>query len=353
MIASPTTPSEQWLVELQDRANAADLQTQWPAESWDLLRTAGVLEWCIPVQYGGQERTGIDLLKGYEKVAGACLTTCFILSQRDAACRRLRDHGSPALRQKLLSALASGKSFATVGLSHLTTSRQHLEPALRARESKDGFVLNGTMPWVTGAERADFFITGAVLEDGRQIMLVLPRNLDGVSIGPPLPLMALSGSLTAEVQCQEVMVKRSRLLAGPAVKVMGAGRGGTGGLETSCLALGLAGAALAYLFHEGESRSELRSVAENLDKTRQALRQEMHRLVQEKSTPEEAMSLRSRANALILGSTQAALTAGKGMGFLTNHPAQRWARQALFFLVWSCPRPAAEATLEFLSTSPH
>ena len=39
----------------------------------------------------------------------------------------------------------------------------------------------------------------------------------------------------------------------------------------------------------------------------------------------------------------------KGVGFVHPHPAQRWARQALFFLVWSCPRPAAEATLGYLT----
>ena len=41
--------------------------------------------------------------------------------------------------------------------------------------------------------------------------------------------------------------------------------------------------------------------------------------------------------------------AAKGAGFVRPHPAQRWARQALFFLVWSCPRPAAEALLEELA----
>jgi hypothetical protein len=61
------------------------------------------------------------------------------------------------------------------------------------------------------------------------------------------------------------------------------------------------------------------------------------------------MTLRARANALVLGATQAALTASKGSGFLRQHPAQRWARQALFFLVWSCPRPAADATLARLT----
>jgi hypothetical protein len=59
-----------------------------------------------------------------------------------------------------------------------------------------------------------------------------------------------------------------------------------------------------------------------------------------------APSLRAEAASLVLRSTQAALTASKGSGFVHPHPCQRWARQALFVLVWSCPRPAAEAILE-------
>ena len=62
----------------------------------------------------------------------------------------------------------------------------------------------------------------------------------------------------------------------------------------------------------------------------------------------DANDLRARVNALALQATQAALTASKGVGFVRPHPAQRWARQALFFLVWSCPRPAAEGTMAHL-----
>jgi len=53
---------------------------------------------------------------------------------------------------------------------------------------------------------------------------------------------------------------------------------------------------------------------------------------------------------MVLHATQAALTAAKGTGFLRPHPAQRWARQALFFLVWSCPWPAASAMLDTLAS---
>jgi len=338
------------LTALAAHAADADGEAIWPEASWSALRDAGVTRWCIPRPHGGDELSYPNLLDGYERLAGACLTTCFILSQRDAACRRLRDGENTRLRDELLPPLARGETFATVGLSQLTTSRQHLGPALTAALAEDGIRLDGTIPWVTGAARADHLIVGAVLDDARQVLLVLPRGLPGVSIGPPLELAALVGSLTAEVRCAHVRVGREWLLAGPVANVMAAGgRVSTGGLETSCLALGLAGAAIAYLGDEARQRPELATTAERLAEERQRLRGTMHSLAPGGSSAQAAADLRAAANSLALRATQAALTAAKGAGFLRSHPAQRWARQALFFLVWSCPRPAAEATLARLA----
>jgi alkylation response protein AidB-like acyl-CoA dehydrogenase len=335
---------------LAAHAASADGDPVWPEASWDALRGAGVTRWCIGRRHGGQELSYPDLLDGYGRLAGACLTTCFILSQRDAACRRLRDGQNAALRDELLPPLARGETFATVGLSQLTTSRQHLGPALTARLADDGVLLHGTIPWVTGAARADHIIVGAVLDDGRQVLLALPRDLPGVSAGPPLELAALVGSLTAEVRCDAVHVGRRWLLAGPAPNVLAAGgRAGAGGLETSCLALGLTGAAVGYLEDEAARRADLRPTAARLADEWRCLREEMGGLARDGGTPEAAGSLRAGANNLVLRATQAALTAAKGAGFLRSHPAQRWARQALFFLVWSCPRLVAEATLALLA----
>jgi hypothetical protein len=147
-----------------------------------------------------------------------------------------------------------------------------------------------------------------------------------------------------------VTVDRHWLLAGPVENVLKSGsRGGTGGLETSCLALGLAGAAIDGIFDEAKLRPDLAELAERLEADRTEVRAEMHRLAGGgPSAPTASLDLRAMANALVLRATQAALTACKGAGFVHPHPAQRWARQALFFLVWSCPRPAAEATLDIL-----
>jgi len=350
-MSAPDPVSPALLSSLADYARAADGEGVWPSQSWEILRQTGALRWCIPPQFGGEGRTGVEILDGYEALASACLTTCFLLTQRDGACRRLRDSGNEALCAALLPGLARGERFATVGLSQLTTSRQHVKPTLVASETAAGTVVDGTIPWVTGASQAEHIVFGAVLDDGRQVLAVLPMHLPGVSVGPPLDLMALEGSLTAEVRCARVNLERSWLLAGPTERVMQAGRGGAGGLETSCLALGLAGAAIAHVKREAEARPDLHATAQRLERARQRLRDEMHHLAQGTSSAEAAVALRSRANTLVLQATQAALTVSKGTGYLRQHPAQRWARQALFFLVWSCPWPAAAATLASLAAA--
>jgi alkylation response protein AidB-like acyl-CoA dehydrogenase len=330
-------------------ADVADTELSWPMASWDALNASGVLRWIVPAEYGGDGIAGTDLLERYQDLAGACMTSCFLLSQRDAACRRLRDSGNEELCSELLPALACGERFATVGLSQLTTSRQHLGPTLSARAAGTGFMIDGVIPWVTGAGHAEHIVIGAVLEDRRQVLLVLPTSLPGVRVGAALELMALRGSMTAEVHCDHVHLERRWLLAGPAEQVMPAGRGGTGGLETSCLALGLAAAAIEYLRREGEARTPLAAPADRLEQKLQRAREEIRQLAAGHNTPDAAAALRGRANTLVLQATQAALTASKGTGFVRPHPAQRWARQALFFLVWSCPWPAASATLDYLS----
>jgi alkylation response protein AidB-like acyl-CoA dehydrogenase len=339
--------SSDMLAELRNLAADADGRLAWPENSWQALVSGGAVRGAIPQPFGGLGWDGLDILVQYEQLAAACLTSCFILSQHDAAVRRLRDSPNQELARELLPGLAAGKTFTTVGLSQLTTSRQHSKPALTARESGHEFVLQGFMPWVTGAIRADFFVTGAVMEDGRQILAVLRRDLPGVTVGPAAELMALQGSMTAEVQCDQVRLDRRWVLAGPVEKVMAGSKGGTGGIETSCLALGLTTAAVQYLRDEAAARPDLKPTAERLDHACSLIRDELHQAVQHGCNSDAAAAMRGRANALVLRATQAALTASKGAGFLRGHPAQRWARQALFFLVWSCPRPAVEATMAY------
>ena len=334
---------------LTARAEAADREPSWPSESWEIARRSG--SGMGDSKRAWWPRTRPRPLAPGLRTAGRGLLDDDIYSEpaRRGDPAHLRQWaGRP--RTGVLRPLACGGRFATVGLSQLTTSRQHGGPAMRIEETPSGLILDGAMPWVTGADCADHLITGGVLADGRQMLLALPGDVAGVTVLPPMDLSALAGSRTAEVTCRRSVIDRHWLLAGPAEAVYkSGGRGGTGGLETSCLALGLAGAAIDRLHEEAKARPDLSELANKLEADRTRVRHEMHHLAGGGAgSPVAALELRALANALVLRATQAALTACKGAGFVHPHPAQRWARQALFFLVWSCPRPAAEATMAHL-----
>jgi alkylation response protein AidB-like acyl-CoA dehydrogenase len=283
------------------------------------------------------------------------LTTTFVLTQRNGACRRIADSDNAALQAELLPRLGAGELFATVGISHLTTSRQNLaRPAVQVTRKPGGFVLDGIVPWVTGATHADYLVTGGTLADGSQILAAVPASLPGVEIQPPQSLLALTASQTGAVVLKQVELDERFLLFGPTLQVMKQGRdGGAGSLATSALAAGLANAALDLLRHEAAARADLREIVEPFAAEAVELASDLAAAVAGTAAPEQPElkpeALRKRANSLVLRVTQAALAASKGAGFVKGHPAERQVREALFFLVWSCPQPVVAAALRELA----
>ncbi|GAB5402647.1 MAG: acyl-CoA dehydrogenase family protein [Aureliella sp.] len=332
---------------------AKDLSSDpiWPTQQIDACRDAEVFRWFIPEQYGGLGWSERQLLDGYLALSQSCLTTTFILTQWVAACRRILGSTNAKLRDELLPAMASGKTFATVGISHLTTSRQHVAPVLRAQQTVEGdYRLDGFSPWVTGAPAADVIVLGATMEDGKQIIAAVPSSANGVKASPGGKLVALSCSCTDRVDLENVTVKQSQIVAGPIENVMQTNSGGgAGGLQTSTLAIGLAQAAANYLAQQSEQRPDLKSVADKMSSDVEALKQVLVELTTQTDASvapaTSAIELRTQANSLVLRSTQAALSAAKGAGFMADHCAGRWAQQALFFLVWSCPQGVVSANL--------
>ena len=345
-----TTPDDLALdalcARLAELAPALDAPGAWPAEQLRLCGEAGVYEWFLPREAGGQGWSEADVVRGYLRLSAACLTTTFVITQRSGACSRIAASDNERTKAALLPALLGGQRFATVGISHLTTSRQHLaRPVLRAEETSQGFLLDGYTPWVTGAAFAEHVVVGATLADGRQILVALPTELPGVRRPAAPSLVGLSASHTGAVHCDRVEVERFWLLAGPVQEVMKQGVGAkTGGLQTSTLAAGLAAAAVAYLEQETDRREALAAPAASLRDEQQALERDLLQMAAGVAVCSNE-ELRTRANSLALRAAQAALVAAKGAGYVVGHPAGRWCREALFFLVWSCPQPVLAANL--------
>ena len=322
----------------------------WPEAAFRILGEAGVLGWPVPDAYGGSQAG--DMTAAYVDLADADLTACFVLTQQNSAVGRIVAGDSPAARERWLPKIAAGDAFATVGLSHLSTSRQHAAaPPVTFRWDADACVLDGVVPWSTSAARADVIVVGAVAGDGGQVLVAVPGDAAGVSPGDAMPLLALGGSSTGVIRLDSVRVGRDAVLAGPAEVVMKSGSsGGTGSLTTSALAVGLSQRAVRLLGEEAAGRPDVAGPHEAMRAEFDALKADL--LAAAAGTEgHTAESLRTRANSLALRSTQALMTASKGAGFVVGHPAERAVREAMFFLVWSCPKPVAAAAMDDFACS--
>ena len=326
--------------------SALDHADAWPNEQLEACGDCGVFAWFMPREWGGLGWSEVELLRGYLRLSKACLTTAFVLTQRVAAVSRIVACEKASLQRELLPRLLTAETFATVGISHLTTSHRHVaRPILTATPHSTGFVLEGFSPWVTGANQAETIVVGATLTDGRQLLAAVDTKSTGVRIRPAERLVALSASQTGRVDFQQVEVPLDRVLAGPVESVMKHGlAAGTGGLTTSTLAIGLADRALEILSQEAERRADLEPPTVALREEWDALRDDLLALAEDRPVC-TAETIRQRANDLALRASQAALMATKGAGFVASHPAGRLCREALFFLVWSCPQPVTSAHL--------
>lgn len=336
--ACPSFSPDMVARELRAFADRADHEGPWAAGGMHLLAQRGVLAAFVPTDSGGTGAPEPAIIDTLVAIATSCLTTALALSQWAAAVRIIAT-GPPRVRDALLPSLACGDTFTTIGISQLTTSRQHLSrPVLMARRDADGWQLDGLCPWVTGADASHTIVTGAATDDGDQLFFVVQTDAPGLVIDPPLAMLALSGSRTAAVHFKAVRPVH-------VIEPPGRNAARTGGLATTALALGSARAGVGIVSGEASRREDLVAVTASLDTELTGLIARLDSAARDGIALADRDALRGDATSLVLRAGQAAITASKGAGFVRGHPAERIVRESLFFLVWSCPQSVSSALL--------
>jgi alkylation response protein AidB-like acyl-CoA dehydrogenase len=348
---SLTKDPEETAHSLRGLAQPMAAEGVWPQDAWRAFRMAGVLGWTIPSSYGGASYPSDRVLAGCIELARIDLVSTFVLSQFQSACTRFVASTNRYLNSLWLPRLAAGEAFSTVGISHLTTSRQHTAPTVLAEPHGKSLSVTGEIPWVTSGNKANVLVAGATLPDGRQILFALPTDRPGVEIADAWPLLALTGSSTGPVRLRAVEIHESDFLAGPIEKVLQQGLpGGAGSLTTSALALGHAMHCVDRIREEAKNRPPLEEIAAAFEQDLATLKADLLASSRGEGSPDcTADSLRTRATSQALAASQAYLTACKGAGFVAGHPAERLAREAMFFLVWSCPQAVSSRLLKEFS----
>ncbi len=304
----------------------------------DCLADAGLYGVLGPEEVTGTAPTAAVYREVAELLAGADGTTWFVWFQHHPVVKMLASSANDELAQRWLPALCAGTTQAGVAFSHLRSERVVM-PATR---DHGGWRLSGTAPWCTGWRLLDLVLVGATTPDDEVVFALVPlREGDGMRPGPALRLAAMGGTRTVALHLDDYPVADADVvLLAPRTSWSTADAAAGANVQPSTF--GVARAALAALAeHHEETAWALSTRVESVRDRAYTLLDD----IPPREATEERLRLRAEALALGVQSTTALVAAVGGRAMTGDHPAQRWAREAMFHLVFAQTHDARAASL--------
>jgi alkylation response protein AidB-like acyl-CoA dehydrogenase len=145
--------------ELRPWAAYWDEHEEFPARSLAAVREAGLLNLCIPQEYGGR---GLGLFEGclvVEELARVCLSTAMAAQPYlNGPWRAVNVLGTQEHRERLLPGVAAGHNHFAIAMSEPGAGSAGTDLRAELRADGSGFRLHGTKCWVTGGREAETII---------------------------------------------------------------------------------------------------------------------------------------------------------------------------------------------------
>ncbi len=307
--------------ELFPRALETDVADLMPRTNLDRLAEAGFYGLFGPKDAGGLDADPQTAAYASELLASGCLTTTFVYAQHHRSVQAMRSTQNQALRDEWLVPLCRGEKRSGVVFAGLRPGASQLA----ARRVEGGWLLNGSVPWVTGFGRIDVLLAIARTEDGKVLRALIDAAPDEHLVLKPLRLIAASSSGTAAVTFRELFVPSERVTSIEEYMEPPANDGG--GRGNGSLALGVARRCIALI---GQT-----PLARELDERRRQLDEASDHTMAEARAAASELAMRAAASLVV--------TKGGGSLLLDQH-MQRLAREAVFTLVFGT-RPAIRSHL--------
>jgi alkylation response protein AidB-like acyl-CoA dehydrogenase len=341
---------------LSPRAEETDRADRVPRENLDALADAGLFGLAAPEPDGAAPPSPAVAREVHEALAGACGATFFVWAQHHTPVRLLARTANVALRERWLGRLCSGSALGGVMFAYL---RWDTVP-LRARQVPDGYQVSGVAPWATSWGMADVFAVAARLPDDLVLWFLRDgRAENAVRPSPPLELAVMQSTSTVRVAFEDLFVPDGDvLLVEPFEAWRHQDRITTS--QPSPAALGVAGTSCRLLgeraeaTHDARTRDTARALATEVARSRHTA----YRLADMPLPTEPGDSLEihlarmveARVSNLEIARTasHALVTAVGGGAMARTHPAQRLAREAMFYFVQAQTPPIKEASLRRL-----
>jgi alkylation response protein AidB-like acyl-CoA dehydrogenase len=330
---------------LAPQAQRVDATTV-PRASLDAIAAAGLLGLAGPREAGGAEAPAPVGRAVTEALAGGCGATWFVATQH-ALPLAMVAAGREPLRARALAGMCTGSTLAGVAVSHL---RRPGAPAVSARRTSGGWVVDGTVGWMTSWGICDVVLLGAQVGEGELVFALLPaREQEGLRADPPMRLAAMEAAVTTRLHLDRLHVP-DELVADVADrgKWLEADRAKTANVTPAVFGLLRAIVTRLEEWAQRTASTEGRGLASALAREGAGTRAQAYALIDDLPPAErvgERLALRAHALELVNRSAAALVAAGGGASMSREHPHQRLAREALFHLVQAQTAPVRAATV--------
>jgi alkylation response protein AidB-like acyl-CoA dehydrogenase len=353
-LAEPPTPASDALLAavrtvaqgpLAGQVEAIDHQGHYPRAVLTQLAGLGAMSAHLNAPTGAGD-FGLAI-RAMAEVSRVCGATGFMMWCQAVCGLYLQQSGNPALMGALLERHATGLGLGGTALSNPMKSYAQIESLLlKATPVDGGYIVNGTLPWVSnlGPDHYCGAIAAVQNTDGsssKEVMFLLRCDAPGVELRECPSFSAMEGTGTYALRLKDVFVGSDNIIADPAKPTIARIRAAFVMLQCG-MAVGVTQGAIDSIW---AVEAQLGHVNQFLDDRPDALQAELDgltaRVMKLAETPFDGsteffidvLDARAHGAELSLRAAQSALMHQGARGYLMSSAVQRRVRESHFVAI--------------------
>lgn len=205
--------------EMIPHAQEYDEKGKFPSEIFKKAWELGLVNTCIPAEYGGSGFTSVDSVVISEALAYGCMGMNTSFMANDLALLPIVIGGNDAQKKKFLTPFTQEFKIASFCLTEPGNGSDAGGIRTTIKDSGDNWIVNGEKMWITNAGYADLFVVYGTIDPnlkhkGISALVVDPKS-PGIEIGKKEDKMGHRSSDTRGVRFNNVKVPKDNMLGNP------------------------------------------------------------------------------------------------------------------------------------------
>lgn len=349
--AAPVSPLMQRVRDIASRqlaplAEKIDREGYYPREVLQALGAAGAYRTLMAPPRGDADYAAAILTMA--EVSSVCLSTGFMMWCQDVCGLYVEQSGNAALIERVLDKHIDGQTLGGTGMSNPMKTFSGIESMLlKAQRVRGGYVVNGTLPWVSNIGPGHYFGAVCLVEGSQggdtphQVMFLLDCSAPGVTLKHCPTFSGMEGTSTFSVRATNLFVGENAIIADPVGPYIKRIKAAFILLQTG-MALGLVQGAIDSMWQAEPQLGHVNQFLDNRPDELQAEAGDLRtRILRLAATPFEShddyllevLDARAHGGELCLRATQSALLHQGARGYLMQAAPQRRIREAHFVAI--------------------